>query len=230
MIKKILLNILFSLIILDSPMHAQSVSTLNNKFNNTPRYQINNTDARLFFTYKHSGISVQNSIAKKRAEKRAEELNEAIKKGKYFYIKFTAQLNCSGYNLEDNTFKRVVWENIEMNRKRFVFEIKTDDYKTQKEQYGNFDSTCSSLFLNMRGIIGMYNQLLFPTYAPEKSEEKYLKQDWINFSVEILFNAFETAYPSETPDPRYDDPGCALIVPYAIRIKNGDALGIYFFK
>jgi len=113
-------------------MHAQSVSTLNNKFNNTPRYQINNTDARLFFTYKHSGISVQNPIAKKRAEKRAEELNEAIKKGKYFYIKFTAQLNCSGYNLEDNTFKRVVWENIEMNRKRFVFEIKTDDYKTQK--------------------------------------------------------------------------------------------------
>jgi hypothetical protein len=48
--------------------------------------------------------------------------------------------------------------------------------------------------------------------------------------VEILFNTFETAYPSETPDPRYDDLGCALIVPYAIRIQNGDALGIYFFE
>ena len=76
----------------------------------------------------------------------------------------------------------------------------------------------------MRGIIGMYNQLLFPTYAPEENEEEYLKQDWINFSVEILFNTFEI------PDPRYDDPGCALIAPYAIRIQNGDILGIYFVE
>jgi hypothetical protein len=203
---------------------------LNEKFNNIPQYPINNTDARLLYTYKHSSISVPNPSAEGRAEKRAEELNEAIKKGKYFYITFTAQLNCSGYNVENNTFELVVWKNIEKNRRKFVFEIKTYDYKTQQEQYGNFDTTCSSLFLNMAGIIGMYRQLLFPTYASEKIVGEYLKQDWINFSVEILFNTFETAYPSETPDPRYDDLGCALIVPYAIRIQNGDALGIYFFE
>ena len=230
MIKKILLNVLFFLILFDLPMYSQNMDTLNNKFNNTPQYPINNTDARLFFTYKHSRISVQNPSAQGRAEKRVKELNEAIKNGKYLYIKFTAQLNCSGYNFKNNTFKRVVWKNIEMNRKRFVFEIKTYDYKTQQNQYGNFDTTCSSLFLNMRGIVGMYNQLLFPTYASEETEEEDLKQDWINFSVEILFNTFETAYLFETPDPRYNEPGCALIVPYAIRIQYGDALGIYFVK
>jgi hypothetical protein len=225
MIKKILLNILLSFIIFDSPIYSQHIPTLNNKFNNIPQYQINNTDAILFFTYKHSGILLQNPIA----EGRAEELDEAIKKGKYLYLTFTAQLNCSGYNTENNTFERVVWKNIELNRRKRVFEIKTYDYKTQQEQYGNFDTTCSRLFLNMAGILGMYHQLLFPTYASEKIEIEYLKQDWINFSVEILFNTFDTAYPLETPDPQYDDPGCALIVPYAIRIQNGDALGIYFF-
>ena len=226
MIKKILLNVLFFLILFDLPMYSQNMDTLNTKFNNIPQYPINYTDARLFFTYKHSSISVQNTVA----EKRAEELNEVIKSGKYLYLKFTAQLNCSGYNFGTNTFERVVWKNIEMNRKRFVFEIKTYDYKTQQNQYGNFDTTCSSLFLNMRGIVGMYNQLLFPTYASEETEEEDLKQDWINFSVEILFNTFETAYLFETPDPRYNEPGCALIVPYAIRIQYGDALGIYFVK
>jgi len=226
MIKNLLLNILFSLIVFDSPMYPQHIPTLNDKFNNIPQYQIDNTDAILFFTYKHSGNSLQNPIA----EGRAEELNEAINSGKYLYITFTAQLNCSGYNVENNTFERVVWKNIEKNRRKFVFEIKTYDFKTQQEQYGNVDTTCSSLFLNMAGLIGMYRQLLFPTYVSEKILEEYLKQDWINFSVEILFSTFETAYPSETPDPRYDDPGCALIVPYAIRIQNGDALGIYFFE
>jgi hypothetical protein len=225
MLKKILLNILLCFLIFDSPIYSQHIPTLNNKFNNIPQYQINNTDAILFFTYKHSGISLQNPIAKGRAE----ELDEAIKNGKYFYIKFTAQLNCSGYNIENNTFDRVVWKNIELNRRKRVFEIKTYDYKTQQEQYGNIDTTCSRLFLNMAGILGMYHQLLFPTYTSEKNEEEYLKQDWINFSVEILFNTFDTAYPLETPDPRYDEQGCALIVPYAIRIQNGDALGIYFF-
>ena len=175
-------------------------------------------------------ILVIHSFAKGRAEKRAEELEDAIKEGKYFYMKFAAQLNCTGYNFEKNTFERVVWKDIEMNRKRYVFKIKTDDYKTQQEQYGNFDTTCNSLFINMAGIIGMYNELLFPTYASKKIEEEYLKQDWINFSVEILFNTFETAYPSENPDLQYDGPGCALIVPYAIRIKKGDALGIYIFE
>ena len=144
------------------------MSTLNNNFNNIPQYPINNTDARIFYTYKHSSISVPNPFAEGRAEKRAEELNEAIKKGKYFYITFTAQLNCSGYNFENNTFERVEWKNVEKNRRKFVFEIKTYDYKTQQEQYGNFDTTCSSLFINMAGIIGMYRQLLFPTYASEK--------------------------------------------------------------
>ena len=230
MIKKLLLYILFFLTIFVSPIYPQHMRTLNNKFNNTPQYPINNTDARLFFTYKHSRISVQNPSAQGRAEKRVKELNEAIKNGKYLYIKFTAQLNCSGYNFENNTFERVVWKNIEMNRKRFVFEIKTDDNKTQQEQYGNFDTTCSSLFLNMRGIIGMYNQLLFPTYASKEIEEEYLKQNWINFNVEILFNTFETVYLVKSPDSRDDDPGCALIVPYAVRVQHGDALGIYFFK
>jgi hypothetical protein len=225
MIKKILLNILLSFIIFGSQIYSQHIPTLNNKFNNIPQYQINNTDALLFFTYKHSGISLQNPIAKGRTE----ELDEAIKKGKYFYITFTAQLNCSGYNIENKTFKRVVWKNIKLNRSKRVFEIKTYDYKTQQEQYEIFDTTCNRLFINMAGLIGMYHQLLFPTFASEKIEEEYLKQDWINFSVEILFNTFDTAYPLETPDPRYDEQGCALIVPYAIRIQNGDALGIYFF-
>jgi hypothetical protein len=194
MIKILLLNILFFLIIFDSPIYPQYLSTLNNNFNNIPQYPINNTDARLFYTYKHSRISVPNPFAEGRAEKRAEELNEAIKKGKYFYITFTAQLNCSGYNFENNTFERVEWKNIEKNRRKFVFEIKTYDYKTQQEQYGNFDTTCSSLFLNMAGVIGMYRQLLFPTYASEKIVEEYLKQDWINFSVEILFNTLCDPY------------------------------------
>ncbi|UCH66391.1 MAG: hypothetical protein JSW63_04480 [Ignavibacterium sp.] len=226
MLKKILLNILFSFIILASPLYPQYLPALNEKFNNTPQYPINNTDARLFYTYKHSSNSVQNPIA----EGRAEELDEVIKKGEYLYLIFTAQFNFTGYNIENNTFERVVWKNIELNRRKRVFEIKTYDYKTQQEQYGNFDTPCSRLFLNMAGIIGMYRQLLFPTYASEKIEEEFLKQDWLNFSVEILFNTFETAYPFETPDPQYDDPGCALIVPYAIRIQNGDALGIYFFE
>jgi len=230
MIKIILINILFSLVIFDSPMNPQDIYTLNNKFNNIPQYPINNADAKLYFTYKHSGNSVPNTLAGRRAEKRAEELNTEIKKGKYFYLKFTAPLNCSGYNFENNTFERVVWKNIEKNGNKNMFEIKPYDNQTKQEQYGNFDIACSSLFLNMAGIIGMYNQLLFPTYASAKIKEKYLKQDWINFSVEILFNTFETAYPSETPDPGSANPGCALIVPYAIRIQNGDAMGIYFFE
>ena len=226
MINKIHLSILFSFLIFNSPIYSQHIPTLNNKFNNIPQYQINNTDAILYYTYKHSGISLQNPIA----EGRAEELDETINKGKYLYLTFTAQFNCAEYNIENNTFERVEWKNIEKNRRKFVFEIKTYDYKTQQEQYGDFDTKCSSLFLNMAGIIGMYRQLLFPTYASEKIEEEYLKQDWINFNVEILFNSFETAYPFDTPDQRIDDPGCALIVPYAIRIKNGDALGVYFFE
>ena len=116
-----------------------------------------------------------------------------------------------------------------MNKSKRVFEIETDDNKTQQEQYGNLDSICNRLFIDMAGIIGMYHQLLFPTYASENIEEEYLKQDWINFSVEILFNTFDTAYPLETSDSQNDDPSCALIVPYAIRIQNGDALGIYIF-
>lgn len=211
-------------------MNPQDIYTLNDQFNNIPQYTINNSDAILYFTYKQSGNSVPNSLAEGRAEKRAEELNKEYNKGKYFHLTFTAQLNCSGYNFENNTFDRVVWKNIEKKRKKNVFEIKSDDYKTKKAQYGDFDITCNSLFLNMAGIIGMYNQLLFPTYVSEKIKEEYLKQDWINFSVEILFNTFETAYPSETPDPGYVNPGCALIVPYAIRIQNGDAMGIYIFE
>jgi hypothetical protein len=225
MIKIILLSILFSFLIFDSPIYSQHITTLNNKFNNIPQYQINNTDAILYYTYKHSGISLQNPIA----EGRVEELDETINKGKYLYLTFTAQFNCTEYNIENNTFERVVWKNIKLNRSKRVFEIKTYDYKTQQEQYADFDTTCSRLFINMAGIIGMYHQLFFPTYASEKIEEEYLKQDWINFSVEILFNTFDTAYPLETPDPQYDDPGCALIVPYAIRIQNSDALGIYIF-
>ncbi|MEJ2196761.1 MAG: hypothetical protein P8X73_18150, partial [Ignavibacteriaceae bacterium] len=153
-------------------------------FNDIPQYQINNTDAILFFTYKYSGISLQNPIA----EERAEELEEVIKKGKYFYITFTVQFNCSGYDSENNTFERVVWKNIELNGSKRVFKIKTDDSKTHQEQYGNFDTICRRLFLNMAGIIGMYHQLLFPTYASKEIGEEYLKQDWIDFSVEILFN------------------------------------------
>ena len=225
MIKKILFSILFSFLIFDSPIYSQHLATLNNKFNNIPQYQINNTDAILYFTYKHSGISLQNPIA----EGRAEELDEVIKKGKYLYLTFTAQFNFTGYNIENNTFERVIWKNIKLNRSKRVFEIKTYDHKTQQERYGDFETTCNRLFINMAGIIGMYHQLLFPAYASEKNEEEYLKQDWINFSVEILFNTYDTAYPVETPDPQYDDPGCALIVPYAIRIQNGDALGIYIF-
>jgi hypothetical protein len=230
MIKKILLNILFLFIIFESTIYPQHITSLNNKFNNTPQYPINNTDAKLFFTYRHSGNSVKNSLAEEQAERRAEELNEVIKKGKYFYMSFTAQLQCTGYDFENNTFERVVWKNIKRNRKKLVFEIKTDDHQTKQQQYGNVDTICSSLFLNMAGIIGMYNQLLFATYASEKVEEEYIKQDWINFSVEILFNTFETTYPVETPDSRYDDSGCPLIVPYAIRIQNGDAKSIYFFE
>ena len=225
MIKKILLLILFSIIIFETPIYSQQKLTLNNKFNDIPQYQINNTDAILFFTYKYSGISLQNPIA----EERAKELEEAIKKGKYFYITFTVQFNCSGYDSENNTFERVVWKNIELNGSKRVFKIKTDDSKTHQEQYGNFDTICRRLFLNMAGIIGMYHQLLFPTYASKEIGEEYLKQDWIDFSVEILFNSFETISSSESPDSRADDPGCALIVPYGVRIQSGDALGIYFF-
>ena len=99
MIKKIFLNILFCFIIFNSPIYSQHITVLNNKFNNIPQYQINNTDAILFFTYKHSGISLQNPIA----EGRTEELVEAIKNGNYFYITFTVQLNFTGYNIKNNT-------------------------------------------------------------------------------------------------------------------------------
>ena len=148
MIKKILLLILFSIIIFETPIYSQQKLTLNNKFNDIPQYQINNTDAILFFTYKYSGISLQNPIA----EERAKELEEAIKKGKYFYITFTVQFNCSGYDSENNTFERVVWKNIELNGSKRVFKIKTDDSKTHQEQYGNFDTICRRLFLNMAGM------------------------------------------------------------------------------
>ena len=230
MIKIALINILFSLLIFDSPMNPQDIYTLNDQFNNIPQYPINNSDAILYFTYKQSGNSVPNSLAEGRAEKRAEELNGEFNKGKYFHLTFTAQLNCSGYNFDNDTFERVVWKNIEKISKKNVYEIKPDDYKTKKANYVDSDITCNTLFLNMAGIIGMYNQLLFPTYVSEKIKEEYLKQDWINFSVEILFNTFETAYPSETPDQGRVNPGCALIVPYAIRIQNGDAMGIYIFE
>ena len=168
MIKKILISILFSFLIFDSPIYSQHIPTLNKKFNNIPQYQINNTDAILYFTYKHSGISLQNPIA----EGRAEELDEAIKNGKYFYITFTAQFNFTGYNIENNTFERVVWKSIKLKKSKRIFEIKTDDYETQQERYGDFDNTCSRLFINMAGIIGMYHQLLFPAYASEKIEDR----------------------------------------------------------
>lgn len=226
MIKRILSSIAISIIIFTSPFYSQNLSKLNRKFDSIPQFPINNTDANLIFKYKYT--DAQNPFKNKKIEKRAEELNEIIKKGKYFHIEFKVQLNCSGYDSDKNAFNRLTWNNIEKNRKRFVFEIKTED-KVQ-EEYGDLDSACSSIFLNMSGIIGMYNQLLFPEYASEKTAEEYLKQDWMNFNVEILFNTFETAYPSDTHEVQNDNPHCPLIVPYAIRVKKGDAVGVYFLE
>ncbi len=82
----------------------------------------------------------------------------------------------------------------------------------------------------MGGVIGMYNKLIFPTYPSVKPAEQYLKEDWINFSVEILFITFEITYTSETYNLKNDNPRCPLIVSYTKCVKKVDAVDVYFLS